>query len=640
MFLACHNKLISREISITTQCEIVACLITLAGSQSLIVCSIYRPPNNDISYLQCLCSDLENLVNEHPDVPIWIAGDLNLPNINWVNNSAEGNSYPLSLCNIFLDFLNTFGFIQTVNFATRANNTLDIFCTNRPSLIKQCFPLPGIGDHDAVAIESSTVVQSNPPFKRTVYLWSRANLTDMKQTAVELCNNFLSSNFTHTPVASLWNNFKLICYKCLELVPTKQISTNTKQRWINHSIKRLSRKKQRYFNRARVSKLQSDWHSYKNIKKELQKECRQAYSNYVNNLVNTDDGPTSKKLWSFIKKQRHDYCGVAPLEDCGITYSKPQEKADILNRFFASVFIQDDSLPPVMESDPIPDMPPIQIHTEGVLHLLLGLKTSKATGPDKIPSRLLKELAYQISPALTLLYRASISQGTVPLDWKLANVVPIFKKGSKSCPSNYRPVSLTSICCKILEHIIYSSIWHHLEEHNIICNEQHGFRAGHSCETQLLITIHDFAQNLNNRKQTDVILLDFTKAFDKVSHKRLCSKLAHYGIRGALLTWINDFLTGRTQRVIVNGCISDDTGVSSGVPQGTVLAPLLFLVYINDLPKNIVSSVKLYADDVLIYRIINSEQDHMILQQDLNMLQKWADTWLMMFNQPNANLFV
>ena len=200
----------------------------------------------------------------------------------------------------------------------------------------------------------------------------------------------------------------------------------------------------------------------------------------------------------------------------------------------------------------------------------------------------------------------------------------------KLCSYNF--VLLTSICCKILEHIIYSSIWHHLEDHNIICDEQHGFRSGRSCETQLLITIHDLAQNLNNRNQTDVILLDFTKAFDKVSHKRLCSKLAYYGIRGALLTWINNFLTGRTQRVTVNGCISDDTRVTSGVPQGTVLAPLLFLVYINDLPKNIVSSVKLYADDVLIYRTINSEQDHMILQQDLNMLQEWADTWLMTFN--------
>ena len=176
-------------------------------------------------------------------------------------------------------------------------------------------------------------------------------------------------------------------------------------------------------------------------------------------------------------------------------------------------------------------MPLLKIHMEGVLHLLLNLKISKATGPDKIPGYLLKELAYQISPVLTLIYCAFISQGTVPSDWKLVNVVPIFKKGSKSYPSNYRPVSLTSICCKVLVHIIYSSIWHHLEDHNIICNEQPGFCSGHSYETQLFIAIHDIAQNLNNRKQTDVILLDFTKAFDKVSHNRLCSKLAHYGIR-------------------------------------------------------------------------------------------------------------
>ena len=126
------------------------------------------------------------------------------------------------------------------------------------------------------------------------------------------------------------------------------------------------------------------------------------------------------------------------------------------------MFTKDNSSLPEIESDPIPNMAPIEIYTDGVLHLLLNLKVSKATGPDKIPCRLLKELAYQIAPALTLLYRASIIQGAVPSDWKMANIVPIFKKGSKSSPSNYRPISLTSICCKILEHIIYSGISHHL----------------------------------------------------------------------------------------------------------------------------------------------------------------------------------
>ena len=176
-------------------------------------------------------------------------------------------------------------------------------------------------------IESRDYKLTHPTLKRTVYLWSRANLADIKQTARELCNDFLNRNSTHIPVA---NNFKLICYKCLELIPTKQTSINSKQNWMNCYIKRLSRMKQRYYNRPRTSKLQSNRHLYKNVKKELQKECHQAYSNYVNNLVNTEEGPTSKKLRSFIKNQRR---GVAPLEKCGITFSKPQEKVDSLIDF-------------------------------------------------------------------------------------------------------------------------------------------------------------------------------------------------------------------------------------------------------------------------------------------------------------------
>ena len=172
------------------------------------------------------------------------------------------------------------------------------------------------------------------------------------------------------------------------------------------------------------------------------------------------------------------------------------------------MFTQDDSPTPEIESHSLPEMSPIEVHKEGVLHLLLSLKVFKATDPDKVPSRLLKELAHQIAPVLrlTLLYNASINQGSVPSDWKKANIIPIFKKGSRSCPSNYRPVSLKSMCCKTLEYIMYSNIVHHLEEYNIICDEQHGFHSGHSCKTRLLITVHDLANNLNNDSKKFSIL--------------------------------------------------------------------------------------------------------------------------------------
>ena len=287
---------------------------------------------------------------------------------------------------------------------------------------------------------------------------------------------------------------------------------------------------------------------------------------------------------------------------------------------------------PILDGSSFPDISPLLIHNEGVVNLLSKLEDHKASGPDEIPTILLKRLATIISPILTLIFQASLHQCLIPTDWKTANIVPIFKKGERHNPSNYRPVSITCICSKLLEHIIYSHISLHLKKYDILCEEQHGFRTNRSCETQLISTVNDIAENLDARKQTDVILLDFSKAFDKVAHKRLCHKLCHLGINGSLLEWINCFLIGRTQRVIVNGEGSQFSKVSSGVPQGSVLGPLLFLCYINDITSCVSSSIKLYADDILIYRVVNTEDDCKMLQRDLDALQCWAHKWTMFFN--------
>ena len=233
-----------------------------------------------------------------------------------------------------------------------------------------------------------------------------------------------------------------------------------------------------------------------------------------------------------------------------------------------------------------------------------------------------------------MIYQQSLDSGQVPLDWKKADVVPVFKKGNKNTPSNYRPVSLTSISCKVLEHIVFSSVMEHVDKHKILNFFQHGFRKQHSCETQLISTIEDLAKGLEHRQQIDLLILDFSKAFDVVSHRLLLAKLEHYGIRDSNLAWVTDWLTDRTQRVVVEGECSDNAPVLSGVPQGTVLGPLMFLLYINDINAETNCSIRLFADDCLLYRVVDCTRDASALQWDLKQLCRWADNWRMDFN-PN-----
>ena len=189
-----------------------------------------------------------------------------------------------------------------------------------------------------------------------------------------------------------------------------------------------------------------------------------------------------------------------------------------------------------------------------------------------------------------------------------------------------------------MEHILSSQMMHHIESQGIICETQFGFRQNHSCETQLLLIIDDFARAMDHNIQVDVGILDMSKAFDKVPHERLALKLHHYGIRGNVLTWLQSFLRNRSQQVVIDGYYSTPCGVISGVPQGSVLGPTLFLIYINDIAADIQSTIRLFADDCLIYRRISSPEDHYILQEDLNRLTVWATTWQMNFNVDKCNI--
>lgn len=243
-------------------------------------------------------------------------------------------------------------------------------------------------------------------------------------------------------------------------------------------------------------------------------------------------------------------------------------------------------------------------------------------------------LHLELAPILTSIFSQSISTGEIPEDWAAAWITPVFKKGPRSDPANYRPVSLTCISCKLLEHILCTHIRSHLDRHNILTPCNHGFRSRHSCETQLLLTTHDIINRRETSKQVDVAILDLSKAFDTVPHKRLLNKLTLYGINGNIHRWISSFLTHRRQQVVIDGAQSSEESVLSGVPQGTVLGPLLFLLHLNDLPSVLDPGTvcRLFADDCLLYRNIRSIADQLQLQQDLLNLEKWAANWGMKFN--------
>ena len=362
---------------------------------------------------------------------------------------------------------------------------------------------------------------------------------------------------------------------------------------------------------------------------------RQQHNQYLSNISNPESGNNKmKRFWHYIKSKRQDNIEIGALKDQAENIiTDPLEKAEILNNQFKSVFTSEDtSCIPDRGNSPYPPIPDIHITLNGVRNLLAECDTTKSPGPDNIHAAFLKQVASEIAPLLTHLFNQSLRIGTVPDSWKQANVTPIYKKGDKTDPRNYRPVSLTSLVCKTLEHILVSQIMKHLESNNILTDVQYGFRSKRSCEAQLFLAVDDFARAVDNKVQVNVAILDFAKAFDKVAHARLAHKLNFYGIRGELLQWLQSFLTNRTQRVIIDGRQSSPCSVTSGVPQGSVLGPVLFLIYINDIVTNIHSQLRLFADDCLVYRPIYSPEDHKILQSDLDTLSTWADIWQMEFN--------
>ena len=306
-----------------------------------------------------------------------------------------------------------------------------------------------------------------------------------------------------------------------------------------------------------------------------------------------------------------------------------KELADILQQQFSSVY-SDPNCPDI--SDPTFTVPPIiRSDSEVVLtrdcieEAISEIKLDSAPGPDGIPAILLKKCAASLSDPIYLLWSESMSAGIVPNFYKMGYVSPLFKKGNKCEAGNYRPVTLTSHVIKVYERVLRKHMVDFLETNSLLTDKQHGFRSSRSCLTQMLDHFDDIYEGFTRGKDTDSIYLDYAKAFDKVDLKLLVSKLQRYGFHEKLIRWIKSFLSDREQVVVLNGVHSDIAKVISGVPQGTVLGPLFFILFINDLEQVVTSStVSFFADDTRVSKQIDCYADCLMLQEDLFSILDWS----------------
>ncbi len=343
-----------------------------------------------------------------------------------------------------------------------------------------------------------------------------------------------------------------------------------------------------------------------------------------------------KAFWSYAQSKMKTKPGIPDLEYNGKVATTDLQKAEVLADFYSSVFTQEPNtqLPefPMKEIGEI--FPSQPITKDEVTKKLKNLKVNKSPGPDSMHPRVLQETAEELSVPLTIIFNHSLRLGRVPTKWKEALITAIFKKGSKSLPGNYRPVSLTAMVCKVMESILRDRIVQHMVRNSLFSSKQFGFINGRSTVLQLLYVLDIWTEILDDEGSIDAIYCDYMKAFDKVPHKRLLHKLKSYGIENSILSWIESFLWNRTQQVAVNGTRSDAREVTSGIPQGSVLGPILFVIYINDLPEIVdeKTHIFLFADDTKVFREIRNTEDCKLLQEDLSKMFQWTQDWLLKFH--------
>lgn len=622
-----HQVVCVRQENLTahvTETDSLWIKVRINAVQLLLGC-IYRPPSCSVGGNREIMEMLTRL-NDMP-LSTLVFGDFNYPEIDWTLDRVSKNS---PLAEEFLQTYHESKLHQLINFNTRfregtSPSLLDLCLVSDERLITDIEALPPIGksDHMAIrAIVQLSLTPSGKPLSIHKNYW-KANYDSINQfidqwkpdkdlTHFENCQQVLSQIAeTHIPLQHPKNSFK--------------------KPWITGAHIKLINQKRRLWHRYRRTKEAHDLETYKTLKNETTKTIRDARKTYETRLL--DQGP--RRFYQYINHSLDSrLCNFVLRDPHGQLVSQPLLVAEIFANQFAKVFINEDttSMPQLPAADRSRFSIENIVFTPGkVEKILLDLKLTASPGPDDVSPILLKNCSSTLSSVLANVMTESFVSGTVPDEWKSALVIPIYKKGDKHLAENYRPISLTAIPCKCMEKIIATEITEFIMTHNRDhIHNQHGFLRGRSVTSNLLYNINLWTKAAEEHYPVDVIYLDFEKAFDTVPLERLLHKIEHYGIRGPLLHWIRNYLSNRTFQVRISGTLSGARRVMSGVPQGSVLGPLLFILYVSDIDRGMLCRTSMYADDTKIF--CDPSIQHGDLVADLARLEEWTGDWLLGLN--------
>ena len=603
--------------------------VSLNKNDTLLVGCIYRSPGSSEENNQKL-NDMIIEAKNHHHTHFMLLGDFNYPNIVWEDTYAtgSGNAAESNFCECLRDE----GLSQHITLPTRGrlenrSNILDLVITNERGMVDSILHESPLGKSDhCVLIITFICYAELVNTKRMKYYYDKGDYEAMRRK----CNSInwdevLSGDTIDEQWKGLKDTIKMLEE---EFIPHRMVGSCNRHKGkipLDEASVRKIKKKHTLWKRYMETKDGMYYTEFCKARNQVRKMTRKLQKQFEMKLA-AEAKSNPKAIWKYINSKTKTRVGVSelntdPADPTSKLTTSDKEKAEVLGQFFSSVFTTepDGDIPQIPTINLSNEMEVLVIREENVKEILSGLNSGKSCGPDGIHPRLLQELSDILCTPLTKLFNKSLSLGKLPSEWKEGRISAIFKKGSRKIAGNYRPISLTSIVCKTMEHCVRNHIVNHMMINNLFSNQQYGFIRGRSTVLQMLNVMDVWTKAMDKGDSIDTVYLDFTKAFDKVPHNRLMSKLNSIGINTETLNWIKAFLSDRVQQICVNG-------------SNSTWKPILFVLYINDLPSNILSDVYMFADDTKIFNIIKSPEDQETLQNDLDTLSMWSDKWLLKFH--------